>query len=78
MSNIQLQPFFFSDESTNGKENEWWFKDYLLYAIFAVVGCIVTAAASRYGLALLTLAEEAANPIVFFGPMCGIWRRCDR
>ena len=39
-------------------------KDYILYALFAVVGCIVTVAASRYGLALLTIAEEAANPIV--------------
>ena len=34
-----------------------------MYALFAVFGCIVTVAASQYGLAWLTDAEEAANPI---------------
>lgn len=34
-----------------------------MYALFALFGCIVTVAASQYGLALLTDAEEAANPI---------------
>jgi len=54
-----------NDESTNGEGNEWCFKDYILYALFAVVGVIVTVAASRYGLALrgFTAPEEAANPI---------------
>ena len=55
----------FSDESTNGEGNEWCFKDYILFALVAVVGVIVTVAASRFVLALggLRAEEEAANPI---------------
>lgn len=34
-----------------------------MYALFAVFGCIVTVAASQYGLALLTDAKTAVNPI---------------
>lgn len=68
MCNI-FTTFLFSDESTNGEENEWCFKDYILYALAAVVGCTVNVAASRFGLACVgawigfTAAEEAANPI---------------
>lgn len=58
---MSLQRFFFQTRVQMAKK--------MMYALAAVVGCIVTVAASRFGLACVgawigfTAAEEAANPI---------------